>query len=93
MEERFNSLEGRLDLLDRRLLSTGARVDDKLDACVQRSNERINDIESRTFRKCNETGTHLVQIEDKWHKLAYRCYRSFQKLGADLAELRTTLKR
>jgi hypothetical protein len=34
-EERFTFLEGRLDLLDRRLLSLGTRVDSRMDAQEQ----------------------------------------------------------
>ena len=99
MEERSNSLEGRLNLLGRKLLSVDTRVDNSLDRGVQRSNERIdmsdevvNGFEPWTFKKknCNETDKRIVYIEDKWQNLAQRCYRKFQKLEADLAELKTS---
>lgn len=93
IEERFHYLDGRLNLLDRRLLSISTRIDNRVDPCVQRSSERINIVESQTFKKCNGTGKRLLQIEVKWQWLARRCYRRFQKLEADLTDLRTSLRR
>lgn len=99
-EDRSSSLEGRLNLLACKLLSMDTRVDNNLDGFFQRLNDwinkpgvGINGVESRTFKECNETGKRLNQIEDKWQKLAQRCYRGFQKLEADLTELKTSLAR
>ena len=89
-EERFISLEGRLNLLDRSLLSMNTRID-SLDRCVEGSNERITDIESRTFKVCDKADQRLVQMKDKWQRPTQRCYMGFQKLEAELAELRTSL--
>jgi hypothetical protein len=93
MEACFNSLEGRLDLRDRKLLSMDTRIDNNFDGCFQILSERTNDIESRTSEKCNQTGNRLVQIEDKWQKLPQCCCRGFQKLEMDVAELKTSLRR
>lgn len=94
IEERSHNLDGRLNLLDRRLLSISTRIDNRVDPCVQRSSERVNIVESQTFKKkYNETSKRLVQNEVKWQWLARRCYRRFRKLEADLTDLRTSLRR
>ena len=51
IEERSHNLDGRLNLLDRRLLSISTRIDNRVDPCVQRSSERVNIVESQTFKK------------------------------------------
>ena len=76
------------------LLSISTRIDNRVDPCVQRSSERVNIVESQTFKKkYNETSKRLVQNEVKWQWLARRCYRRFRKLEADLTDLRTSLRR
>jgi hypothetical protein len=98
MEERFDSLKGRLNLLGRKLLSMDTRVDNnlngsfqRLNECINKSGEGINDIQSRKFKECNETGKRPVQIGDNWQKLAQRCYRRFAKLGVNSLSLRPLL--
>lgn len=68
--ERVNYLDARMNLLDRRLLSMGTRID-SLDRYVEKSNERIKDIESRTVKKHDEAEQRLVQMEDKWQRLTH----------------------
>jgi len=63
MEACFNSLEGRLDLRDRKLLSMDTRIDNNFDGCFQILSERTNDIESRTSKNATRRVTALFKLK------------------------------